>query len=412
MIGNVLLVGAHSSSAKEILNAADELGVAVHVATHRNVFANYSKEFRDRFAGAIFPNFLAGQAAMDELVAYGRDNDIGGVLCAWEFLSPVATRVAARLGLPGHDPDLADACRNKALMAKVLSANGVPAPRTWLASGLESVRARITELGLDFPLVVKPAENAYSIGVSVVDSPDALPDAVLNAQRWMTELPHGLPLDVSILIQEYVDGQEYSVETVIRGGAQHHLGIVQKFTTSGVTREEAGHTVPATLTDSERATVLDAVGRSLTALGFRDGVAHTELKLHNGIAKIIEIGARPPGDHIVRVLRYARGVNEVRAYLQVAIGREPDLSETHDGAAAIRFLSTGERGVLDGVMDVPEPPGVVETVRYLAPGDDVGNYYETFTRVGHVILRESSAPAVNKLADDLVAAVTISVREG
>ena len=413
MTRNLLLVGAHSSSVSEILDAADELGVAVYLATHGNVFAEYPVAFRERFAGAVFPNFLAHEAALDELVDFCRERDIGGVVCAWEFLSPVATKVAARLGLPSHDPALADACRNKALMAKVLTGQGVPAPRTWLASSLSSARAKIAELGLEFPLVIKPAENAYSIGVSVIDSMDGLPDAIIAVQRWMNETPHGVPLDVSVLIQEYVDGQEFSVETVVRDGVRHHLGIIEKFTTSGVTREEAGHTAPASLPEEISAAIIDTVDRGLVALGFRNGVAHSEIKVQpNGVAKVIEIGARPPGDHIVRILRYATGISEARAYIQVAMGDEPEITGTKGGAAAIRFLSTEDTGILENVNGIPDVPEIVESVRYLAPGDQVGNYYEKFTRVGHVIMCDSSASAVNKLAADLVDGVSIDVRVG
>ncbi|MGK5628134.1 ATP-grasp domain-containing protein [Streptomyces sp. URMC 123] len=247
------------------------------------------------------------------------------------------------------------------------------------------------------------------MGVSVVHSAAELPAAALLAQEQTHEFPHGIALDTTLLAQEYVGGDEYSVETVISRGDVHHLAVTEKFTTQGSSRAELGHTVPAELTDEVREAVLATAEQAIRALGLRNGIAHTEIKAGtDGTAKIIEIGARPPGDHIMRLLSEALGISEARAYLQTALGERPDVTPLRSGAAAIRFLTAPQAGTLRWIHDLPEGQGVTTSV-YKMPGDEVGAPQDNIGRVGHVILCARSAREANEAALEVTGAVKVEV---
>ncbi|WDG28947.1 ATP-grasp domain-containing protein [Streptomyces sp. CA-278952] len=409
MTRGVLLFGAESSAAEDVVDAARDLGVSVHLATHSEVYDRYSDGLRKKFTGTVFTDFRSPQTALEELELYCTTQGISGVLVGWEFLSPLATRLAARLGLPGHDVDRADAVRNKGSMAELFGKYAVPSPLCVAATSVDAAAAGIRAGRLAFPLVVKPAENAGSVGVAVIDSLDELPEAFERARQWSLEFPYGIPLDTTVLVQEYLEGPEFSIETVAFEGAFDHLAIVQKFTTGGGICEETGHTVPAQLDSATRASVLDVVEQGLTALGVRNGVTHTELKVTPDGPRIIEVGARPPGGHIMKVVEHATGISEARSYVQAAIGRRPDTRPLRTGAAAIRFISTPEHGVFSGLSGAHPTKGVVALQSYAAPGDRIGNDYERFTRIGHVIVRASSPAQANQLADDVVAGISIDL---
>ncbi|MGW0615721.1 ATP-grasp domain-containing protein [Streptomyces sp. NPDC002788] len=368
----ILLIEANVAAGQELLNAATELGIEAYVATHEELYEQYPTELTEAISGTVFTDFAQPNQALEDLAAFCRASGIDGVVTSWEFLSPLAIRLTAELGLPGHDPQLAEACRNKRVMAEVFSAHGVSAPRTVAASDHTQLAQRIAEGGLQYPVVVKPAENAGSIGVSVVESAAGLPAAAELAQAQTHEFPHGIALDTTLLAQEYVGGDEYSVETVISNGTIHHLAVTEKFTTQGTSRAELGHTVPAELTEATRIAVLSAAGQAVRAIGLRNGIAHTEVKADaRGTAKVIEIGARPPGDHIMRLVAEALGISEARAYLQTALGELPDVSPRKDKAAAIRFLTAPRAGVLRWIHGLPEDDGVIATCVYKMPGDEI-----------------------------------------
>lgn len=150
-VQKVLLIEADVSAGEDILTAAAELGVEAHVATHEDVFRSYRPELKAKISGTVFTDFADPQTALDDLARFCRETGIDGIVACWEFLSPLATRLADRLGLPGHRPELADACRNKRLMAEVFAAHGVPAPRTVVAQDPGELARRVAESGLGFP---------------------------------------------------------------------------------------------------------------------------------------------------------------------------------------------------------------------------------------------------------------------
>ncbi|WP_443743059.1 ATP-grasp domain-containing protein [Streptomyces rhizoryzae] len=350
----VLVLEADVAAGGDLLAAAAALGADAYVATREDLYARYRPELTDRIAGTAFTDFTDPEATLADLTAFCRDTGIDGIVPCWEFLTPLAARLAAALGLPGHLPGPAPAGRNKRLMAEAFAAHGVPAPRTVTAPDPGALARRADAAGLGYPLVVKPAEEAASIGVSVVAAPAALPAAARRAQSRPRKLPHGIPLDTALVAQEYVAGPEFSVETVLAGGTVHHLAVTEKFTTTGARRAELGHTVPAALSPAARAAVYRAATAAVTALGLRAGLAHTELKLDPaGRPRVIEVGARPPGDHIMRLVREALGIDMARAHLQAVLGERPDVTPRRAAAAAIRFLTAPEAGTLHRVGPLP-----------------------------------------------------------
>ncbi|MER5880427.1 ATP-grasp domain-containing protein [Streptomyces sp. NPDC001910] len=407
----LLVLEAGVSAGGAILRAAAALGVTTYVATHPQMYANYSPELKQLTAGTICPDFTDPASALDELTAFCHRAEIDGVLACWEFLTPLAAHIAAAVGLPGHDPERAPACRNKRLMSDVFTAQGVPSPRTVAARDPGKLARLAEEAGLTWPLVVKPAENAASIGVSVVSDPDHLPDAVRRARAETHKLPHGIALDTTLLAQEYIQGPEFSVESIVAHGEIQHLAVTEKFTTGGADRAETGHTVPAALSNDTRRAILDAASRALTSLGLRDGPSHTEIKLSaDGSPYVIEVGARPPGDGIMDLVAQATGVDQARACVQTALGVRPDLTPRHRRAAAIRFLYAPRAGTLSRV-DVPLRGGHVEEITVTAfPGDELTSPHDNLQRLGHISLRGMTAREVNDAASKALAQIRVVMK--
>lgn len=406
----LLLLEVNSNAGGDLLGAAKRLGVETHVATHADHWDDYPAETKELTDATVFTDFGDLARARKELVAYALEHHIDGVVTGWEFFSGLTIQIAADLGLPGHDPEFATAVRNKREMAAAFVRASAPAPRTLSAESSRELRARISGAGLRYPIVIKPADNAGSIGVSVVRDEEEIDAAVRLAQGWPVEFPHGTPLDTAVLAQEYVDGREFSVESAIIDGRIRHLAITQKITTQGLSRAETGHTVPAQLEQAETAELLRAVEAGTTALGLRCGISHTEVKLSSaGTAKLIEIGVRPPGDNIVKLVELATGVSEAAVYIQLALGLEPDLKPTRHQAAAIRFLTPPGAGVFRGVEGLPEDDNVVDIVVTAEPGQRVDGPTDNTARVGSFTVTAPAAADANALADEIVRGLTVVV---
>jgi biotin carboxylase len=406
----VLLLEANGNAGDDLLAAALAVGVDTLVATHEELYERYAPSTRERIAGTVFTDFAMPSDAVEDLVRYGRAEDVAGVVTGWEFLSSTVNQVAAELGLPGHDHLMGDACRNKRLMSQAFERAGVSVPRTVVVGEGADASTAIRDAGLEYPVVVKPAENAGSVGVSVVRSEADLAAAVRHARSWPREFPHDILLDPAILVQQYIGGAEYSVETVITHGRIHHLAVTQKFTTNDSSRAELGHTVPAAIgADTERA-ILQTVTAALNALGLRNGLGHTEVKVpEDGPPRIIEVGARPPGDHIMKLVKLALGIDEAEAYLRVALGEEPALHPTRRRAAAIRFITAPTAGVFSGLDGFPQERPDVSWAVYAEPGTRCGTARDNVGRLGHVIVVADTPQQANDLANEVLAGIAVTL---
>ncbi|MFD9165336.1 ATP-grasp domain-containing protein [Streptomyces sp. NPDC059558] len=392
-----------------LVEAAERLGVRLYAATHKEVHADYPDRLRATLAGVCATDLTDTPRALADMEAFCRQHAVAGVAPCFELFTPLAALLAERIGLPGNDPRLARAARNKILMGEAFAAAGIPAPRWAVAHDAAGAYRSAQAHELGWPLVVKPAEQGGSWGVSVVDGPDRLADAVAAAQQFTHAHPHGLELDTRALLQEYIPGAEYSCDTVVAGGVAYPLPVVAKDTTEGRYRIETGHTCPAGLPAPLVRAVQHTAARAALAVGVRNGIAHTEVKIPPGTETpyVIETGARPPGDNLCEVIEAATGVSEAVAHLQAVLGLVPDTVPSRTDAASIRFLLPEHGGVLRQVV-IPDLPGTHSEV-HLRPGDVVPEPADSTCRIGHVVARAETADQARGLADRVAARSRVEV---
>ncbi|MCZ4097964.1 ATP-grasp domain-containing protein [Streptomyces sp. So13.3] len=405
----IFVVEPLGSSGRFLTAAARDLGAVVHAGTHKDIYDSYPAGLRAELAGVCRTDLADPDRALDEMEAYCRAEGVDAVAACWELLTPLATRLAHRLGLPGNDPDRAAASRNKIAMAAALEHAGVSVPRTVVAGTGDEALDLIGAADLAFPLVIKPAEQGGSWGVSVVGGPDEVRAAVDAAQQYTVAAPHGLSLDPRVIVQEYVDGPEYSADTVVQDGRPFPLPVVRKHTTVDAYRIEIGHTCPAPLPHAAAHEIQAVAARAALAVGIRNGVAHTELKVPPGSGRpvVIETGARLPGGNICEVVEHATGISEARAYLRVVLGQAPETTALRDAACAIRFLVPPRAGILR-TLRTADLPGVYSefTVR---PGDPLRAPVDNSCRIGHVIATAPNSAQAELLADRAISQTTIEV---
>ncbi|MFG2296452.1 ATP-grasp domain-containing protein [Streptomyces sp. NPDC048603] len=416
----ILVIEPMGNAGRFLLEAADRLGLRVYAATHQDVHDGYPDRLRSALAGVCATDLTDTPRALADMETFCRQHAIAGVAACFELFTPLAALLADRVGLPGNDPRLARAARNKVLMGEAFAAAGIPAPRWTVVRDAAEAHRAVRSAGLGRTLVVKPAEQGGSWGVSVVDAgggvhaaedgvPDQLASAVAAARQYAYAQPHGLKLDTRALVQEYIPGEEYSCDTVIADGVAYPLPVVRKDTTEGRYRIETGHSCPSGLPPSLARKVQHTAARAALAVGVRHGIAHTEVKIPPGTETpyVIETGARLPGDNLCEVVEAATGVSEAVAYLQAVLGRVPDTVPSVTGAAAIRFLLPARGGVLRQVS-IPETPGTHSEL-HLRPGDSVPEPADSACRIGHVVARAETADRARGLADRVAARSRVEV---
>jgi hypothetical protein len=158
----------------------------------------------------------------------------------------------------------------------------------------------------------------------------------------------------------------------------------------------------------------------IRALDLRDCGFHAELKATPDGARVIEIAARLGGDRIATHLTpLSSGVNLVKAVVDVALGREPNLEAKHRHGSAIRYFQMPGFGVLEQVgglealsqcEGLEQLSGQTERGEPLQPGLAVSPVLSSLDRFGYVLFGGRDAEEAARRADAAVSAVTFTVR--
>ncbi|MER7684498.1 ATP-grasp domain-containing protein [Streptomyces sp. NPDC097610] len=275
---------------------------------------------------------LAGGRALAER------HDLAGVVTWDEWHLVPTARLARALGLSSTSVEVMRACRNKATARTLFARHGVPSAASMRARSL--LEAGLATMTLGPPAVIKPAAFAGSIGVIRVDHPEELPAAFAFASAGASRSRE----DTGVLVEEYLDGPEVSVECVTHRSETTAVAVTRKHLGPAPYFDETGHTVDAA--DPLLAQVAPAAAAAVKALGITDGVQHVELRLVDGRPRLIEVNARIGGDMIGHLVRLATGIDLPRAAADLACGRAPDLTPTRSGAAGIRMLYPDASGTL------------------------------------------------------------------
>ncbi|AGS67144.1 pyridoxal-phosphate dependent enzyme [Streptomyces collinus] len=340
-----------------------------------------------------------------------RREEIAGVTTTSDFYVPAAARLARWLGLPGNPPEAVTACRDKSALRALLRRAGVHQPRYAVVREPGEVAAAVARTGL--PCVVKPADDSGSVNV-LLCTDEAQARAQAERILAVTTNVRGMPTARTVLVEEYLDGPEYSVEMFSQDGEAVCVGITAKSVTGDPHFVEHRHLFPAPLPAATAERITETVMAALDAAGIRLGATHTEVKLTGSGPAVIEINPRPAGGMIPELVRLASGVDLLEQQLKAATGQAPDLKPGHGAHAGIQFLLADADGVLDAVDGVARARAVdgVEAVTVtVAPGAVVRRARSAGDRVGHVIACRPGPEQVTAALDEARDLLRLTVGE-
>jgi len=314
--------------------------------------------------------------------------------------APVRTvaAVGTRLGLPVLTQEAAQCATDKRQMRQALAAHNAPSVRFVQVAFIGDALLAAAHIG--YPVALKIACSSGSRGVyRVMDEPE-LHKFWASAREYQP--------DGDLLIEEWLDGPEISVEGICWRGAVFVIQVTDKSVFPGPFPVESGHTQPSQFLPLHRAEIEEAVTAGIRALGLDHCGFHAELKMTPKGPRIIEIGARLGGDRIATHLTpLSTGVDLVRAVIDIALGRRPDLQVQFDRGSAVRYLNAPPGHVIAAIGSLDEVramPGLEllfpesERDGPLGPGFKIPEIRSSLDRYGHVIFsgptrQEASARA-------------------
>ena len=315
----IAIIGANEFQHRLVLKAK-ALGLETHVFAWEE--GAVAKEDADYF----YPLSITDK---DGILQILKEINVNGVCSiASDLAMPTVNYLAEKLKLVGNSNESTILTTNKYEMRKRLKEKNLPIPKFQIVNKDTEINNK-----LQFPLIVKPIDRSGSRGIYKVKDKGELTEAISRAKE--------VSFTEEVLIEEYIVGEEYSIEAISQNGVHHILQITKKFTTGSPNFIEMGHFSPAKIDKRLKDKIIDVVDQSLTALKVRNGASHSEIKVSDsGEIVIIEVAARMGGDFIGSdMVQITTNFDYVKSVIQIAMGEIIDLDfRSSNKYAFVRFI--------------------------------------------------------------------------
>lgn len=302
------------------------------------------KPFCDKFYGISFKE-------KEEVLRICREEQVDGITSfSLESALPTLVYVAKNLGLVSNSEECLKLTSTKLAQRMAFERNGIPVPAYFTVRSVDEIQGK----EFAYPIIVKPVDSGGSQGITKIDGVGGLASAIDDA------IAHSH--SGTAIIEEFIDGREFSVESLSYNGYHYILQITDKVTSGSPHFIEMQHHQPASISLDLAERIRILVGKALTALCITNSPSHTELKLNSkGDLYIIEIGARMGGDFISSdLVRLSTGYDMVKGAIALATGHFEPPVKTRASYSGVYFYSKLAPQVRDVIINHHNYPEIVE----------------------------------------------------
>ena len=227
-----------------------------------------------------------------------------------------------KMGIPCNSLQTEIATTDKYKMRSIMNDAGIDSPnfiKIEKSATLESICKEIKNF--NYPLIAKPVDLSSSRGVIKIDNIENLQKALEYAFSWSEKK--------ELILEEYVEGPEYSGESIAYQGRYKLLAITEKHTTGAPHFVETGHRQPAKLSDETYIKVEKILFDAFKALDIQYGAIHPEFRItQDGRILFMEIATRMGGDCIGTDLTpLSSGYDFMGMVINIGCGKAPDFTK-------------------------------------------------------------------------------------
>ena len=389
----LMIVGASVLQLPAILKAK-EMGLNVVVV-----------DFNPQAIGIPYADKYYNASTMDEdaVLAAAEDYKPDGIMTlATDMPMRGVAKTSDKLNLHSINYETAVKATDKYDMIKAFKEHDVPSPWFFVVDTLEELKTH--EADVTFPCIIKPTDNAGSHGVAKVYSFQELLDNY--------EYAHSCSRHGKVIIEEFLDGPEVSVEVMVVNGVVNILQITDKITTAAPHFVELGHTQPSQLPMDTQEAIRKVTVAACKAIGIDKGPAHVEMKVTKRGPVMIELGARMGGDNITtHLVPLSTGIDMVGSTIKVALGEEPDIEPSLHCGSAIRYFQVpfGTIKAIENVDEAKQIPGVKQITFTKEVGEESTPIHCSNDRIGFVIAQGATAKDAIKACEEAMKVVQIKI---
>ncbi|USB31658.1 ATP-grasp domain-containing protein [Paenibacillus sp. YPG26] len=336
---------------------------------------------------------------------------LDALIPATDYASHLTAKVAQRLGLRSVPYEAALKSRNKDLARQAYAEHGVPSAKFRKLKTFEEAAQAAGEIG--YPVVLKPTNCASSQNVYFINDEAELQramDVIVNFKVTYMDFK----VREEYLIEQYLQGPEFSVELFLQNGNSLFAAVTEKLTTPLPYFVETLHTLPSPSYTERQDEIIKTAVDALKAIGLTNGPSHVEVKLTSSGPRIIEVNGRPGGDNISSdLLVLAFGVDIFEATVNYYLDSPISIEKKHVRAATIAYITAESDGVLErieGFELLSKHPAVVRTHILVEAGDQIAQAKSSDDRLAYFIVAGDTPDEAKRTALSLLDGLKIVYR--
>lgn len=302
----------------------------------------------------------------------------------------IAMNLVAELGrefnLPTLDEETAALFTDKFLMREFCKGHGIPHPQYILCKTPDDAIGLLREIGR--PIIIKPLDSNASHGVFKCSNENEVKEKFFESMSFSRT-------EKSVLAERYIEGTEFTIDSVKTPTAHYPLAISEKkhFSHNNSIANELLFSHTNSKYDYDELRKVNNYFVNNTHLKF--GFTHAEYKFENGIYYLIEIAARGGGNMISSVItQYMSGYDTYKYLVECATGNIEEMSfsiqpKCMDRVAVLKFFSTPNGGgrvlAVEGVDFLENNPCIPAYRFNFNIGDKLEDAVSDSARIGFYI---------------------------
>lgn len=352
---------------------------------HRAKSLNYKVvlcDYRNNVPGIKYSDYYYQIDVNDigAVIEVGRKEKIDGIITNSEpcFLS--MSKVAGELGLRCMDEKTTRLYKDKHLMREFCTEYAITTPKYLKCGRIDE--ALIFFKGIQKKCIIKPLDNSASRGVFSINCEN---DILEHFEECINQ---SSPSNPNIIIEEYIQGTEFTVDSIKTLERNYTLAISEKKHYS-YNENVAYQLLFSNQNDNYNYNDIRYLNDrlvELTDLPF--GLTHAEYKFKDGKFYLVEIQARGGGNFIATdIVPYISGIDSYSLLIQWAVGENVNIN--------YEYTHLSQKCGLLYFFDCPETGGIVKRINGLNYLDSIKNImtYELHFKVGDIIKKVSNDAA-------------------
>ena len=391
----ILLLGG---SAQQIvaIEVAKKLGYYTILCDY--LADNPGQMYADKF-------YLLSTTDKDSILRVAQEEQINGIVAyASDPAAPTAAYVAEVMGLPGNPAESVEILCNKDRFRLFLKENGFCAPR---AGGYGTVDEPVADIAdFRFPIIIKPVDSSGSKGVSVLQDPSGVREAL--------DFAFSFSRGKRVVVEEFIQKKHPCLiggDIFVLDGQVVLWGLLNCHRDETVNKlVPVGKSYPLMLSDADQNEVKATLQRLVSKLGIVCGAMNVELVVDaSGRVWPIDIGPRNGGNMIPDLLGYIFGVDVVEMTIRAAMGMPIELEKV-DGIPyyATHNLHSAHAGVFAGITFSNElEPYIIRKCIYKQPGDAIEYFDNASKALGIIFLKFPDKQTMENILDNINSHISV-----